>query len=125
MITKSFDLNDVFIISDIIDKMGLEADIEKITKTIKTSKVENKKDATTLGKEVAVGIGIDIVTKMIRNLHKAKNEVMQLIASLTGMSKDEVSKMGLRQIKDFFVDLTKQEGFKDFLSQAGELTEQK
>lgn len=120
MIIKDFDLDDVFMISEIIDKMGLEADIDKITKTIKTSKLENKKDASTLGKEVAVGLGIDIVTKMVRNLFKAKKEVKQLISSLTGLSNQEVSQMGLKQIKDFFIEMAQHEGFADFLSQAGE-----
>lgn len=123
MIIKNFDLDDVFMISEIIDKMGLEADIDKITKTIKTSKLENKKDASTLGKEVAIGLGIDIVTKMIRNLHKAKEEVKQLISNLTGLSNKEVGKMGIKQIKEFFVETSQHEGFGDFLSQAGDLKE--
>lgn len=118
MITKDFDLDDVFTISEIIDKMGLEADIDKITKQVKTAKIENKKDATTVGKEVAVGLGIDLVTKMIRNLHKAKSEVKQLISNLTGLDSQAVGKMGLRQIKDFFSELVQHEGFTDFLSQA-------
>jgi hypothetical protein len=118
MITKNFDLDDVFLISEIIDKMGLEADIEKITKTIQTSKLENKLDAAGLGKEIAVGLGIDIVTKMIRNLHKAKTEVKQLISNMTSLGEKEVSKFGVKQIKDFFTELSKHEGFADFLSQA-------
>jgi uncharacterized protein YpuA (DUF1002 family) len=118
MITKDFDLDDVFLISEIIDKMGIEADIEKITKTIQTSKLENKKDAAGLGKEIAVGLGIDIVTKIIRNLHKAKAEVKQLISNMTKLSPEDVSKFGIKQIKDFFTELAKQDGFASFLSQA-------
>lgn len=125
MIIKEFDLNDVFIISEIIDKMGLEADIDKITKTIKTAKLENKKDTAALGKEVAVGIGIDIVTKMIRNLYKAQNEVKKLIASLTGLSLEDVNRMGIKQIKEFFTELFKTDGIEDFLSPAGESKETK
>lgn len=123
MITKDFDLKDVFLISEIIDKMGLEADIEKVTKTIQTSKLENKKDATALGKEIAVGIGIELITKMIRNLFKAQKEVIQLISNMTGLSPEEVSKFGIKQIKEFFTDLFKHEGVEDFLSQAGVLNE--
>jgi len=118
MITKDFDLDDVFLISEIVDKMGLEADIEKITKTIQTSKLENKTDAKGLGKEIAVGLGIDIVTKMIRNLFKARKEVKQLISNMTGLDEKEVSKFGIKQIKEFFTELSKHEGFADFLSQA-------
>lgn len=123
MIIKEFDLNDVFIISEIIDKMGLEADIEKITKTVKTSKFENKEDAASLGKEIVVGLGIDMVTKMLRNFYKAQKEVKKLITSLTGLEDKEVGKMGIKQIKEFFAELFKMDGIENFLSQAGE-TEQ-
>lgn len=125
MITKNFDLDDVFLISEIIDKMGIEADIEKITKTIQTSKLEYKKDAAGLGKEIAVGLGIDIATKMIRNLHKAGKEVKQLISNLTGLSLEEVSKFGFKKIKEFFTELFEHEGVADFLTQAGESNEKK
>lgn len=120
MIIKDFDLDNVFTISEIIDKMGLEADVEKITKQIKTAKLENKKDATALGKEVVVGLGIDLVTKILRNFFKAKKEVKQLISNLTGLSEKEVSTMNLKQMKEFFTELVQHDGFNDFLSQAGE-----
>ncbi|MDF2589829.1 MAG: hypothetical protein K0S41_3670 [Anaerocolumna sp.] len=120
MITKNFDLEDVFKVSEIIDKMGLEADISKITKSIQTSKVEHKKDVNALGKEIAVGIGLDVITKIIRNLHKAKKEVKELMSNMTGLSMEEVSKLGIKDIKEFFVELFSYEGFEDFLSQAGE-----
>jgi hypothetical protein len=125
MITKDFDLDDVFLISEIIDKMELEADIEKITKTIQTSKLENKADAGKLGKEIAVGIGIELITKMIRNLFKAQKEVKQLISNMTGLKLEEVSKMGIKQFKAFFTELFEHEGAVDFLSQAGVLSEKK
>lgn len=125
MIIKDFDLQDVFLISEIIDKMGLEADVEKIAKTIQTSKIESKGDAAALGKEIAVGIGIDLVTKIIRNLFKAQKEVIKLISNLTGLADAEVGKFGLRKIKEFFTELAKHEGFQDFLSQAGDAEKQK
>lgn len=125
MINKKFDLDNVFMLSEIIDKMELEADIEKITKTIQTSKLEGKADATKLGKEVAVGIGIDLCTKLIRRLHKAKDEVKELICDLTGLTKDEVKKFSIREIAQFFSDLIGQPEFGDFFKQAGDLNEKK
>ena len=119
MITKDFDLDDVFTISEIIDKMGIEADIGKITSTIQASKLENKSDLTGLGKEVAVSIGVDLITKMIRNLFKARKEVKKLISDLTEKPISEVSKMGLKDIKEFFTELFNHEGVGDFLAQAG------
>jgi hypothetical protein len=125
MIVKDFDLCDVFLISEIIDKMGLEADVEKITNTIQTSKMESRQDAATLGKEIAVGIGIDLVTKVIRNLFKAQKEVIKLISNLTGLTEPEVGKFGMKKIRDFFTELIQHEGLSDFLSQAGDTEKQK
>ena len=125
MIIKSFTLDNVFMVSEIIDKMELEADVDKIIRSIQTSKLESAGDAKSLGKEVAVGIGIDLITKMIRKLHKAKDEVKELICDMTGKPMDEVSKYGIKEIGDFFTELFKSDGIGDFLSQAGASEEKK
>lgn len=123
LIKKPFDFDDVFTFSEIIDKMDIEADFEKISKSIQTIKLENKKDASKLGKEVIVSLGIDIIMKMIRRFYMAKDEVKQLIASLTLKSKKDVGKMSFAEIKDFFIEMFGTEGFEDFFRQAGESTE--
>ena len=125
MIIKEFDLDDVFSMSEIIDKMGLGVEADTIIKKTNIAKLENIKDASKLGKDVVVSLGIELISKFVRNLYKAKNEVKQLIGNLSGMTPEAVSKMNLKQIKEFFAELVEHEGFKDFLSQAGELTEKK
>ncbi len=118
-IIKEFDLEDVFTMSEIIDKMGIEADIEKLTKSINTNEVKTGEDVAKLGKEVVLTLGVDLITKIIKNLHRARVEVKKLVSDLTGMTDDEVSKMNLKQLKEFFISLLKADGVKDFLSQAG------
>lgn len=122
-IVKGFDLDCVFLMSEILDKMELGFDADKIIQGTKQSELKNKKDAAALGKEVVVGLGLDIGTKMIRKLYKAKDEVKELIMNLTGMSKEEVGKLGIKDMKEFFVLLINHEGFGDFLAQAGESVE--
>ena len=124
MIIKEFDLEDVFVMSQIIDKMGLDADVKKIIEQVQTSQLSNKTDAQKVGKEVLVAIGVDLIGKFIRNLHKARKEVKQLIANLTGKTVDEVAKMPLREMKAFFVELAGDGEFIDFLKQQGQSTEQ-
>ena len=124
MITKEFDLEDVFVMSQIIDKMGLDADVKKIIEQVQTAQLSNKTDAQKVGKEVLVAIGVDLISKFIRNLHKAGNEVKQLIANLTGKTVDEVAKMPLREMKAFFTELAGDGEFIDFLKQQGQSTEQ-
>lgn len=125
MIVKKMGLREVFIMSAILDKMDLKADTGMILNNSKVKKVESVSDVTSLGKEVMVSLGIDIVTKIMKGLYKAEDEVVKLIKSLTGKTNDEIENMGFDDIKEFFVELSKQQGFDDFLKQAGVSTEQK
>ncbi len=122
-IIKDFDLECVFLMSEIMDKMDLGIDADNIIRKTKLAKLENAKDASKLGKEIVVGVGVELGAKMVRNLYKAKKEVKQLIAELTGEPIEVVNKMNLKDIKEFFNELVKHEGFGDFLSDAGALTE--
>lgn len=122
-IERSFDLDCVFLMSEILDNMDLNLDADNIIKKTQMSKLENMKDAQKLGKEVLVGLGLELGVKMVRNLYKAKKPVKELIRLLTGMTEEEVSKMSIKQIKSFFEELMNHEGFADFLEQAGELNE--
>ena len=125
MIIKPFDLEDVFTMSEIIDKMGLDADVRNVISQVNVSKLENADDAKALGKEVAVGIGIDLISKFIRNLHKAKNEVKKLIGDMSGKSPEEVSKLSMKDMKEFFSELIGDGEFIDFLKQQGQSIVQK
>ena len=125
MIIKPFDLEDVFTMSEIIDKMGLDADVRNVISQVNVSKLENADDAKALGKEVAVGIGIDLISKFIRNLYKAKNEVKKLIGDMSGKSPDEVSKLSMKDMKEFFAELIGDGEFIDFLKQQGQSIVQK
>ena len=122
-IVKDFDLECVFLMSEILDKMDLGIDADNIIKKTKLAKLENTKDAGKLGKEIIIGVGVELGAKMVRNLYKAKNEVKQLICDLTGESIETVNKMNVKDITEFFSELAKHEGFGDFLSQAGVSTE--
>ncbi len=122
-IVKDFDLECVFLMSEILDKMDLGIDADNIIKKTKLAKLETEKDAGKLGKEIIIGVGVELGAKMVRNLYKAKKEVKQLIAELTGEPIEVVNKMNLKDIKEFFNELVKHEGFGDFLSDAGALTE--
>ena len=125
MIIKPFDLVDVFTMSEIIDKMGLDADVRNVISQVNVSKLENADDAKALGKEVGLGIGIDLISKFLRNLHKAKNEVKKLIGDMSGKSPEEVSKLSMKDMKEFFSELIGDGEFIDFLKQQGQSIVQK
>ena len=121
MIIKDFDLGDVFLFSEILDKMDIELDTKKLSRSVTTSKLEGKDDAKALGKEVALSMGGDLAIKVLRNFYKADKQVMQFVANMTGLQVEAVKKMNMRKVKEFFKELIEHEGFGDFLSQAGSL----
>jgi len=98
---RNFNLDDVFLMSEIIDQMGLSVEADKVIKQVKTNKLETKEDAAAVGKEAMMGIGIELVANIAKNLYKAKPAVKQLIGSLSGKTEEEVSKMGIKDIKAF------------------------
>lgn len=111
---KEFNLEHVFIMSEILDKMDLKVEAERLSKTVNTQKLEGVEDATKLGKEIIVAIGIEIMTKAVASMHKAQKEIIKLIVSLTDKSMEEAKSMKLSELKQFFDDLAKNEGFADF-----------
>jgi len=88
---KKIGLDEIFLLSEIAEKMNI---------TFPESK---GKDAETYGRELLV--------EFFKKLHKAKNEVTQLIETLTNR---KVKDMNLKEIKESITAILKQEGILDF-----------
>jgi len=54
----------------------------------------------------------------IKKMHKAEKLVYKFIADLTGETVQEVKKYSIKNITEFFTELTNDEGFTDFFTQA-------
>lgn len=104
---RTLENNDIYLLSEIIDKMEIE--LPSQTKNVKGKEVP--KDQQEYGKE--------IITLLIRKIYKAKNEINQLISNLTGITTEEVEKMKIKDTIETFKNIASQEGFADFLKQNG------
>lgn len=138
IITKDFDVDDVFLMSEIIEKMDISIELDKymnpsnttveIPKDIEKESEEVRQEilkkldneAEQKGKQMFMKAGIDLGITFVKKMHKAKKEVKKLIANLTGKTMDEVSKMNLKELKQFFKELIEKEGFEDFLNSVEE-----
>lgn len=125
MIKRDLDLDATFLFSEILDEMELEVDMTSIISRIKADKLEGKEDAKQLGKELALSIGVDMFAKIAKKMHKAKRPVKEFIAYMTEMNQEEVGRLKLKEMKNFFTELVEHEGFEDFLTQAGASEESK
>jgi len=120
---KQFDFDSVLMMSAVLDKTGIVIDIQDIVKGIKQDELKSIGDAQKIGKEVGISIVVQLAGSFMKSMHKAGPEIKKLIAHLSEKDIEDVGKMTFKEIKQFFVDLIKAEGFSDFFRQAVESTE--
>lgn len=104
---RKLQLSDVFRLSEMIDTMGINLDLNKLMDTAKS------KDG-----DAQENVGAEIAFVFVKNLYKAENLAYEFISELTGDSLKEVKKYKLKQIKAFFKELLDDEEFTDFFQQA-------
>lgn len=95
---RGFELDDFFTLSEIYDKLDI-----------------NFSPKETEGMD-AEAVKTLLVNTLLRKFHKAKNEILSLIADLTGLTVDETKKKGIKFIIDVFNDLLKDANFNESLS---------
>ncbi len=90
---------DMFLLSAIADKTGLSAELPAILK----------------GKDQEQ-VGIQLVAFVISKLYKAQTEVVALIVSATGKTKDEVDNLGMKELVVVVKGILSEEGILDFFT---------
>ncbi len=98
---REFTLEDGFLLSEILDKTDLQIDLNELA--------DSAKD-----KELQAFVGGQLILTIIKKLHLAQNEVIKLMANMSGESVEDVKKWNAKKIKEFFTELFAQEGIKDF-----------
>ena len=89
--------NDMFLLSEIADKMDIKLDVK--------------------GKSQEE-IGVDLMLFLVKKSHKAKDEIKQLVATLTEKTAEEVGKMSPKQLIASIKEILKQDGVLDFFKSA-------
>ncbi|GEM02496.1 hypothetical protein SAMN05421839_1065 [Halolactibacillus halophilus] len=103
---RKLELSDVFKLSEIIDAMGIELDLNKMLDKAK-SKEGN----------VQANMGAELGFKLVKKIHKAEKLVYKFIADLTGDDMQKVKKYSLKQLIEFFQELFNDEDIVDFFIQ--------
>ena len=103
---RGLQFGDVFRFSEIIDKMGIEVDLNNL--------VDKFKGETNIQAKVGGQIGLLLVKK----IHKAEREVYKFIAEIEEKTIDEIKKYGFKDLIGFFNELVSQEDFADFFQKA-------
>jgi len=94
---RKLETDDMFLLSEIADKMDI------------------KIDAAGKSQEE---IGVDLMLFLVKKSHKAKDEIKQLVATLTEKTPEEVSRMSPKQLVTSIKEILKQDGVLDFFKSA-------
>lgn len=92
---RNLKFKDVFTLSEIIDKMGLKADINKLF------------DEAKKADDAQAYVGGQLMMLMVSRIYKAEKEVYTFFADLTGKTVQEVEDMSLSEMKDLIKELVK------------------
>jgi hypothetical protein len=102
---RALNIDDAFAFSEIIDKMGIDTDIN---------------DLMDKGREKGQEwVGGQLVLLILKKMHKAKKELIGLLASVAEIEPSELEKKPIVYLKDVFQQITQDPQFADFFQSAG------
>ncbi|MBE6068848.1 MAG: hypothetical protein E7211_14295 [Clostridium lundense] len=107
---RGFELQDTFKLSEILDKMDVQADLNAILDKSKSKEYKNQREA-----QAFVGGQIGLI--LIKKLYKAEKQIIEFVSSFTGESVETVKKYKPKEIKKFIEELISNEDFTDFFQQ--------
>ena len=93
---------DTFLLSEIIDKMDLQADLNKLFEDAKKHP------------DAQAYLGGQLILSILKRAHKAKDEITQFVANITEQSVEDIKKLKLSEIKDVLSALIKDDEFQNF-----------
>ena len=107
---RGFELQDAFRLSEIIDVMDIQIDLNELMDKAKTGAKDGK---------IQEKIGAQVALLFIKKLYKAEKPIIVFISNITGEDIEAVKKYKPKQIATFITDLFKSEDFVDFFQSAG------
>ena len=113
---RALQSDDLFLMLKVINKIG----IKEIKKCFESEAVVKAIAAMTDGKKVkdtaAVGMTVmlEIADVLARNLPACRDELYQLLSTLSGMTVEEIAKLPMLTMVDMVMDVIKMQEFADF-----------
>lgn len=83
--------------------------------------VANKKKDSAIVDMAGLQVMLDAANILLKNLPKCENEIFELLASVSGLTVDEVKALGLATFAEMIVEFVKKEEFRDFIGVVSKL----
>lgn len=114
---RNFELDDLEIILQIIDDVGIEEFKEcfkdiKLEKKADTGKVDVEK--IDIGK-IGLDVGLKIISKIIKNTKKCLDSLYLLISRLSNLELEDAKKLSLVKVSSELIKIFQKEENQDFL----------
>lgn len=93
---------DTFTLSEILEKMDLQSDLNKLF-----DEAKKRPDAQAY-------LGGQLILSILKRMHKAKDEITLFVASITEQSVEDIKKLKLSEIKDILLQVINDEEFQAF-----------
>jgi len=104
---RSLIVDDMYLISEIMDKMDFELpDFKQDRKIVSKNELDS----------IQQKYGTKIVLTFFKKLYKARKEVNQLIANMMEKSVEDVKKMNILEIKDVIMEIMNSKDIKSFFT---------
>lgn len=117
---RALESNDLFTMIDIINKIGVDQ-VKKCFEKPEVMKLLKEDNGTgELSNVIGYTIGFEIMSLVMSNITKAKDDIFSFVADLTGEDKEKIVKLPPAQFIKIIQDITRKEEFTDFLSQVSE-----
>jgi len=97
---KRLTIDEVYLLSEIADKIDVKVDLPD-------TKGKSDKEIEMLQEQ----LGKKLLLQMFRKMHKAREEINELIKQITDK---EANKLSLKELKETISEVLKQEGVMDF-----------
>lgn len=113
---RSLTADDIFPMFQIISKIG----IKEFKSCFETPEVKDAISKVAAGGDnkdinaVGVTVALDMASILVANLPKAKDDIYQLLAQLSGKHKKEIASLPMATFMQIIVDVVRKEEFADF-----------
>lgn len=112
---------DIFPMCQIIKKIGID-EFKQCFSTPEVLKMVSEDGGTgKVANQIGISIMFDIVSIIVGNLPKCKDEIYNFLASITGSSSKELEELSIADFTQLIVDLVQKEEFKDFIGVVSKL----
>lgn len=122
---RPIEADDLDYLAGIIDKIGIDKiaecfDKKEINKLIDMN-ADKKEENDALVKEIGIDVMIKIASIVVKNYRVAKGDIYSLLASVSGLTVENIAHLKLPVYVQMIIDIFKQDGFIDSFKVASSL----